>query len=103
MKNIVKVLRFKDNAARLYALPKNITVEKGNILLVEFPDANNTCLGVAVSDSYKVDSDTEKMVAQMHRMENLDTLKRVISNYAECKLDWSEPVTEVTEGMVEAE
>ena len=102
MKNIVKVLRLKDNAARLYVLPENITVEKGNILLVEFPDANSTCLGVAVSDSYKVDGDMEKMVAQMHRMENLDTLKRVISGYEECKLDWSEPAVNETEETMEA-
>ena len=53
MKNIVKVLRYKDNAARLYALPEGVTVKAGTIVRVEFPNMLNTCDGVTVSDSYE--------------------------------------------------
>lgn len=104
MKNIVKVLRYKDNAARLYALPEGITVKAGTIVRVEFPNTLNTCDGVTVSDSYEVDETAEKMVAEFHRINPpaLDGLKKVVSIYTETPVDW--PVDDPdTEDDAEAE
>lgn len=92
MKNIVKVLRFKDNAARLYALPEGVTVEAGTLVSVEYPTMFSTTVGTTVSASYTVDGDIEKMAAEFHRMPSLDTLKKVVSIYDETRLDW--PVDE---------
>ena len=98
MKNIVKVLRYKDNAARLYALPEGITVKAGTIVRVEFPNMFNTCDGVTVSDSYEVDETAEKMVAEFHRITPpvLAGLKKVVSIYTEAPVVWpvDDPETE---------
>ncbi len=90
MKNIVKVLRYKDNAKRIYALPEGISVKVGTMVRVEFPDSLNTCDGVAVSDSYEVDEATAKMVAVFHHIpgDTLDNLKRVTSIYEEHVVEW---------------
>ena len=105
MKNIVKVLRYKDNAARLYALPEGITVKAGTIVRVEFPNMFNTCDGVTVSDSYEVDETAEKMVAEFHRINPpaLDCLKKVVSIYTETPVDWPVYDPEETEDDAEAE
>ena len=90
MKNIVKVLRYKDNAKRIYALPEGINVKVGTMVRVEFPDSLNTCDGVAVSDSYEVDEATATMVAVFHHIpgDTLDNLKRVTSIYEEHVVEW---------------
>lgn len=90
MKNIVKVLRYKDNAARLYALPDGVTVKAGTMVRVEFPNMFNTCDGVTVSDSYPVDAISARMVAKFHRINppTLDGLKKVVSIYTENPVDW---------------
>ena len=90
MKNIVKVLRYKDNAKRLYALPEGISVKVGTMVRVEFPDSLNTCDGMAVSDSYEVDEATAKMVAVFHHIpgDTLDNLKKVTSIYEEHVVEW---------------
>jgi hypothetical protein len=90
MKNIVKVLRYKDNAARLYALPEGVTVKAGTIVRIEFPNMFSTCDGVTVSDSYEVDETAEKMVAEFHRINPpaLAGLKKVVSIYTETPVDW---------------
>lgn len=98
MKNIVKVLRYKDNAARLYALPEGVTIKAGTIVRVEFPNMFNTCDGVTVSDSYEVDETAEKMVAEFHHINPpaLNDLKKVVSIYTETPVDWlvDDPDTE---------
>lgn len=98
MKNIVKVLRYKDNAARLYALPEGVTVTAGTLVRVEFPNMLTTCDGVAVSDSYTVDDTAEKMVAQFHRINppTLNGMKKVVSIYTENPVTWpvDDPDTE---------
>ena len=90
MKNILKVLRFKDNATRLYTLPEGMAVKTGTLVTVEFPDQFNTCVGVAVSNSYEVDGDTARMVMEFHKMTPAawDSMKRVISAYTENPVDW---------------
>ena len=103
MKNIVKVLRYKDNAKRLYVLPEGISVKVGTMVRVEFPDSLNTCDGVAVSDSYEVDEATAKMVAVFHRIpgDTLDNLKKVTSIYEEHVVEW--PVDEEDEADEQGE
>ena len=90
MKNIVKVLRLKDNAARIYELPEGVTVKTGTLVSVEFPNRFSTCTGVAVSDSYTVDGETEIMIQQFHHMTPAawDGMKKVISIYDENPVDW---------------
>ena len=85
MKTIVKVLRYKDNAARLYTLPEGTVLAAGTLVRVPYPDSNSTCDGVTISDSYEVDENAEKMVAQFHRINppTLDNLKMVVSIYVE--------------------
>lgn len=92
MKNIVKVLRYKDNASRLYILPDGVAVKEGTLVTVEYPAAPATAVGYTVTDSYEVDDNGAKMVAAMHHMHDLDHLKKVISIYDETRLDW--PVDE---------
>lgn len=88
MKNIVKVRRFNDNATRLYALPINATIIAGTVVDVEYPGGK--ALGVAVSDSYTVDGEAEKMVADLLHFipATLDNLKRVINEYAPAAIIW---------------
>ena len=90
MKNIVKVLRYKDNATRFYALPDGVPVKIGTLVAVEFPDRYNTCVGVAVSDSYTVDDETAEMVMQFCKMTPAAWagMKKVVSIYDECPVDW---------------
>lgn len=96
MKNIVKVLRYKDDAARLYLLPEGMTIKTGCLVTVEYPTRYSTCAGVAVSDSYLVDEAAEKMVADLHRIHptNLDGLKKVISVYDETPCVWPDDHTD---------
>lgn len=98
MKTIVKVLRFKDNATRLYALPEGVTVKTGTIVTVEFPNQFATCVGVAVSDAFAVDGEAEIMVQQFHKMTPAawDSMKRVLAVYNEQPIDWpvDDPDTE---------
>lgn len=103
MKNIVKVLRLKDNAARIYELPDGATVKAGTLVKVEFPDRFNTCVGVTASDSYVVDGDTEIMVQQFHRMlpAAWDAMKKVISVYEENPVDWPTDTEDDDEPEVE--
>ena len=93
MKNIIKVLRYKDDKARLYALPEGVTVKAGTLVRVEYPNMFCTCDGVTISDSYVVDETAERMVAEFHRINppTLDNLKRVVSVYTENALDWPNP------------
>lgn len=93
MKNIVKVLRYKDDKARLYALPEGVTVKACTHVRVEYPNMFCTCDGVAISDSYVVDETAERMVAEFHRIypPTLDNLKKVVSVYTENALDWPVP------------
>ena len=90
MENIVMVLRYKDNAKRIYALPEGISVKVGTMVRVEFPNEFSTCDGVAVSDSYEVDEATAKMVAVFHHIpgDTLDNLKKVTSISEEHVVEW---------------
>ncbi len=99
MANIVMVLRYKDNARRLYCLPEGTSIKIGTHVRVEFPNEFSTCDGVAVSDSYEVDEITAKMVAVFHRVpgDTLDDLRRVVSVYEEHPVEWPAAEAEETE------
>jgi hypothetical protein len=85
MKNIVKVVRFNAEHARLYQLPEGIHVNAGTIVNVEAPEANTTAIGVTVTESYCVDGETEQMVVELlhFRPATLDYLKKVVAVYDE--------------------
>ena len=104
MKNIIKVLRLKDNTARLYELPEGVTVKSGALVSVEFPDRFSTCTGVAVSDAYTVDGETEIMVQQFHKMTPAawDSMKKVISVYTENPVSWPLSEDEIADGIGQA-
>ena len=105
MKNIVKVLRYKDNATRLYTLPEGMEIKVGTLVVVEFPTRYSTCVGVTVSDSYVVDDETAIMVQQFHKMTPAmwDDMKRVVSIYTENPVDWPEDDEEDPEADDEEE
>ena len=104
MKNIVMVMRYKDNAKKIYCLPEGTTVKPGTHVRVEFPNEFSTCDGVAISDSYEVDENTAKMVAVFHHIpgDTLDGLKRVVSIYEEHLVEWPAAEAEETEEPEEA-
>lgn len=107
MKNIIKVLRHKDEKARLYLLPDGMTVRAGTTVRVEHPDATCTVDGVTISDSYEVDATMERMVAEFHRIfpANLNGLKKVVSVYTENPVVWpvADPDDEADDDADEAE
>lgn len=108
MKNIVKVLRFKDNAARFYALPDGMSVTAGTIVTVEYPDKRNTAVGVALSDSYTVDGENARMVQQFSKMTPAawDSMKHVTEIHQPVAVVWpddTEADTETGEADTEAE
>ncbi len=85
MKNIVKVLRFKDNATRLYQLPTHYALSKGTIVEVEF--AGGTAFGVTVSESYCGDYE-EKMLRDLFNVLPATEFKRVVAVYDKSDVSW---------------
>lgn len=62
MKNIVNVLRLRDNAKRLYILPDDVQVAKGTVVMVEF--AGGKTLGVAITDNKVMDDEQEALIRE---------------------------------------
>ena len=89
MKNIVKVIRFNGQHARLYALPDGVSVKAGVIVKVEGAVSGETATGVTVSDSYTVDGEIEAMIVDLLHFlpPTLDNMKRVLSIYNEVPVD----------------
>ena len=85
MKNIVKVLRFKDNATRLYQLPAHYALSKGTVVEVEF--AGGTAFGVTVSESYCGDYE-EKMLRDLFNVLPATEFKRVVAVYDKSDVSW---------------
>ena len=85
MKNIVKVMRFNDNKARLYRVPDGFSIKAGTMVCVEGMSEGESVTGVTVSDTYTLDGYMEKMVIEfMHFIPaTLDNLKKVLSVYNE--------------------
>jgi len=86
MKNIVKVLRFKDNATRLYQLPACYdALDNGTVVEVEF--GSGTALGVTVSASYC--GDYEEMMRDLFNVLPGKEFKHVVAVYDRNEVDWT--------------
>lgn len=88
MKNILKVLRFKDNATRLYQLPTCVVLERGTIVEVELANGS-TALGVTVSTSYCGDYE-ERLLRDMFNILPATNFKRVVAIYDRQEIVWDE-------------
>ena len=77
MKNIVKVLRFKDNATRLYQLPAGMVLDRGTVVEVEF--AGGSAFGVTVSKSYCGDSEESIMEGSTRPLSGRQTTNTPLS------------------------
>lgn len=89
MKNIVKVLRFKDNAVRLYEVPTSIVLERGIVVDVEYGDAGSTALGVTVSSSYCGIAE-ERMICDVLNIRPGTNFRRVVAVYDKQDITWSD-------------
>lgn len=102
MKNIVKVLRFKDSKVRLYEAPTSIVLERGVVVEVQF-GANDTALGVTVSESYCGVSE-ERMIRDLHNVLPGTEFKRVVAIYDKQEVAWADaPAAESAEEAIEQE
>lgn len=88
MKNIVKVLRFKDNVTRLYEVPTYVALERGTVVEVEY-GSGSTALGVTVSESYCGVSE-ERMARDLFNILPGTEFKRVVSVYDKQALAWGD-------------
>lgn len=86
MKNIVKVLRFKDNATRLYQLPTCYALDKGTVVEVEF--GGGTAFGVTVSATY-CGIYEEKMLRDLFNVLPSTEFKRVVAVHERNEVDWT--------------
>lgn len=87
MKNIVKVLRFKDNATRLYEVPTCVVLERGEIVEVEHGVDGSTAFGVTVSKSYCGVSE-ERMIRDLFNVLPGMEFKRVVAVHERQTLAW---------------
>lgn len=97
MKNIVKVLRFKDNAVRLYQIPTCMVLERGTLVDVEF--GSGTAVGVTVSESYCGEYE-EQMLRDLFNILPGTDFKKVIAIYEKSDVTWQadeEPAENVPE------
>ena len=85
MKNIVKVLRFKDNATRLYQIPTGMVLDRGTVVEVEF--AGGSAFGVTVSKSYCGDTE-ESMIRDMFNVLPGADFKKVIAVCEKSDVAW---------------
>ncbi len=100
MKNIVKVLRFKDNATRLYQLPTCCAVDKGTVVEVEF--GGGTAFGVTASASYCGDYE-EKMLRDLFNVLPSTEFKRVVAIHERNEVDWTATDAPATDDAQEAD
>lgn len=88
MKNIVKVLRLKDNVTRLYEVPTCVVLDRGTVVEVEY-GSDSTALGVTVSASYCGVSE-ERMVRDLFNVLPGTEFKRVVAVYDKQMLAWAD-------------
>ena len=89
MKNIVNVLRIRDNAKRLYILPDDVQVAKGTVVAVEF--AGGKTLGVAITDSRVMDDEQEALIREfLHINPNVTDYAKVVDIMTETPVAWPE-------------
>lgn len=87
MKNIVKVLRFKDNKVRLYEVPTCVVLERGEVVEVEYGADSETAFGVTVSASYCGDFE-ERMIRDLFNVLPGMAFKRVVAVHERQTLTW---------------
>lgn len=100
MKNIAMFRRFGSENSRLYELPAGVEVHPGTIVTVDYVNGS-TATAFAVSNSWNVDSLTEKMIADLFHFHSgtLDNLKKVRSIYTAemvCAYEEELPEPEIT-------
>lgn len=93
MKNIVRVLRFKDGAKRLYQLPTNVVVARGTVVEVEFGGEGSTAVGVTISNSYCGEPE-ETAVRDVLGVLPGKNFRRVVAVYGKQSLVWSDGAQE---------
>ena len=86
MKNLVMVLRLKDNAKRLYALPDELVIPKGTILEVEF--VGGTALGVAVTDNHQLDDEQEALTREFLHVNPNAEYRKVVNVLIRDAVKW---------------
>lgn len=91
MKNIVKVLRFKDNKVRLYEIPTVVALERGTVVEVEFD--GGTAFGVTVSESYCGDFE-ERMIRDLFNVLPGTDFKRIVAIYEKQTVAWDDSTTD---------
>ena len=77
MKNLLMVLRLKDNARRIYTAPEGFVIPKGTILEVEF--VGGTALGVAVTDSHEMDDAQETLTRELLHVDPNADFRKVVN------------------------
>ena len=77
MKNLVLVLRLKDNARRLYVAPDGFVIPKGTILEVEF--LSGTSLGVAMTDNREMDDQQEDLIREFLHINPVAEYRKVVN------------------------
>ena len=77
MKNLVLVLRLKDNAKRLYTAPDGFVIPKGTILEVEF--VGGTALGVAMTDNHEMDDAQEALTREFLHVHPNAEFRKVVN------------------------
>ena len=86
MKNLVMVLRLKDNAKRLYTLPDEMVIPKGTILEVEF--VGGTALGVAVTDNHQLDDEQEALTREFLHVDPNAEYRKVVNVLIRDAVKW---------------
>ena len=92
MKNLVMVLRLKDNAKRLYALPDELVIPKGTILEVEF--VGGTALGVAVTDNHQLDDEQEALTREFLHVNPNAEYRKVVNVLIRDAVKWPDADTD---------
>ena len=88
MKNLVKVLRFKDNAARVYELPENMFVASGTVVDVEYGGKPGSfALGVTLCDSICGDKE-EQVIRRVFGIRDGVGFRKVVAVYHHEVLHW---------------
>ena len=96
MKNLLMVLRLKDNARRIYAAPEGFVIPKGTILEVEF--VGGTALGVAVTDSHEMDDAQEALTRELLHVNPNAEYRKVVNILNREPVQWPVDDTEADEG-----
>ena len=95
MKNIITIIRTKDNARRIYALPEEAVVAKGTLVKVETHYSDEQLIGIAATDNILMDENQIKAVRVTLGLREVGEFLKVLAVYSEPQeLEYPEPETE---------